>query len=297
MNAPLPDVVVPERYTYMTAFLTMRCGLRCPYCLNALYGSFNRDAFPELPGTAWVRALNRLVARPGVPVTFTGGEPFLHCAFIDILNGLKPELGIDILTNLQWGHVGLERFMAAVNPRRIARPAPYASIRVSYHPEQMGEGDELLTAMTRLQGAGFSVGLYAVLYPSSAHLRAISRMELMCREAGIDFRVKEFLGRYGSETYGGHSRFPLSAFQERTRSCQCRIAELLIGTDGHVYRCHRDLYGAERPVGSLLDPTFAIDDRFRPCDRYGECHPCDVKTKTDYRQQPGYCSVEITSIH
>jgi hypothetical protein len=161
----------------------------------------------------------------------------------------------------------------------------------------MGDGEGTVRDARRLLNAGFGVGIYAVLYPSPEQLSAISQMQFRCRDAGIDFRVKEYLGRYDGRLYGDYMRYSLAVDQGQTRSCLCRISELLIGTNAAVYRCHRDLYGAENPLGNLLDPGFHIEDEYRLCHEYGHCHPCDVKTKTDHKQRLGYTSVEIGDVH
>ena len=75
---------------------------------------------------------------------------------------------------------------------------------------------------------------------------------------------------------------------------ECRTTELLLDPRGNIHRCHSDLYAGRPPIGSLLDPTFASDERFRACDRFGECNPCDVKIKTNRFQQTGHTSVTIT---
>lgn len=289
-------------YKYISAFLTFRCSLNCSYCLNAFSKSFNRTGFKELPGKEWVEGLNRIESRPEVPITFSGGEPFLHKDFFYIINHLDPALNIDLLTNLHWGKNGIKKFIENISPERLKRKSKYPSIRVSYHPEQMGDGRKLVENVRRLQDAGFSIGIYAVQYPSPQQLEAITQMQFRCRDNGIDFRIKDFTGVYEgkddngnnfSVTYGDYSRYPLSTFQKETRKCRCKTSELLIGPTGEVYRCHKDVFAGEYAVGRINDPKFKIESRFRSCDKYGQCHPCDVKVKTDYKQQLGHTSVEI----
>lgn len=298
-------IKLPASYTYITAFLTMSCNLNCSYCLNANNKNFDRKDFKIISGEKWVEALNRIVSRPEVPITFTGGEPFLHKDFIYIINNLKPELNIDILTNLKWGEKGLEKFIAEIKPERIKRDSPYASIRVSYHPEQMGNGEELVENVKKLQNAGFSIGIWAVQHPDSKTLESITQMQFRCREKGIDFRLKDFVGKYEGKDdigrffsilYGNYSKYSNSCFQETTKNCLCKTRELLIGTDARVYRCHRDLYAQEHSIGNLLDNNFKISEEFMPCGNFGQCEPCDVKVKTNHQQQPGYTSVEIKEI-
>lgn len=291
-------IIIPEHYKYISAFLTMRCNLNCSFCLNSLDKNkeFNRTKFKEISGEQWVNALNKIESRGEVPITFSGGEPFLHKDFIYIINNLKSELNIDILTNLQLGEKGFERLIKEINPNRIKRDSPYASIRVSYHPEQMGDGEELVYNTKRLKDKGFSIGIWSVLYPSSEQLSSINQMQFRCKKAGIDFRLKEFTGGYKGEVYGNYSKYPKSFGSSELKNCLCKTSELLMSPSGNVYRCHRDLYSEENPLGNIIDKDFQIQDIFRPCKKYGECHPCDVKVKTNYKQESNHTSVEIKNI-
>jgi len=285
---------IPETYKYISAFLTYRCNLKCSFCLNAFDEKFERSKqLEELAGEEWVKALNRIESRPEVPITFSGGEPFLHKDFLCIINNLRKDLNIDILTNLQWGEKGLEQFISEVKPERLRRNSPYASIRVSYHPEQMGNGAELVRNVKKLQDAGFSIGIWAVLYPSPEQLSAINQMQFRCKDAEIEFRLKEYTGAYKGEMYGDYSKYPKATVHEFREKVLCKTTELLMGFDGKVYRCHSDAYSKENPIGNITDPNFEIQDIFRECGKFGFCHPCDVKVKTDHRQKLGHTSVEI----
>lgn len=291
----MKTIKIPETYTYITAFLTMRCNLSCSFCLNAFDKNFDRKGFSEIDGEEWVKGLNRIESRPEVPITFSGGEPFLHKDLIYIINNIKKELNIDILTNLYWGEKGIERFISQVNPERIKRDSPYASIRVSYHPEQM-DAETLVKNVKKLQDSGFSIGIWGVLYPSPEQLSAINQMQFRCKDVGIDFRLKEFTGEYKGELYGNYSKYPNSVSQDNTKKSLCKTSELIIGPNGDVYRCHHDLYAEINPMGNLIDPKFQIEDTYRPCNNYGHCHPCDVKLKTSYKQEIGHTSVNIKDI-
>jgi len=284
-------IKIPEAYKYICAFLTMRCNLDCSFCLNAFSKSFDRKGWQEISGSEWVNALNKIDSRDDVPVTFSGGEPMLHKDFIHILNNLKPGLNIDILTNLSY-EKGVESMLKNVNPERIKRNSPYASIRVSYHPEHM-DAEKLVSNAKRMKDAGFSIGIWSVLYPSSEQLSAINEMQFRCKDAGIEFRLKEYTGIYRrGDFYGNFSKYPGAVFSDKTINCLCKTSELLIGPDGDVYRCHRDLFSDENPIGNVSH-NFELKDKFRKCNMYGQCHPCDVKVKTDYKQRLGHTSVEI----
>lgn len=285
----LQKLEIPETYNYIGCFLTLRCNLNCEYCINYFGLGHKYVQYKELTGEEWVRALNRLVSRDDLPVTLQGGEPGLHPDFITIIKNLKSELKIDILTNLCFD---VDKFIQEIPPQRLKREAPYASIRVSYHPQHM-DLRELIEKVKKLQKAGFSIGIYGVLHP--AFDKKILEAQEQCRNLGIDFRTKEFLGVYKGKLYGTY-RYHDAVMNPVRKWCLCRTTELLIAPDGNVYRCHHDLYKKFPPIGNILDPDFKIEDRFRECSEYGDCNPCDIKIKTNRFQIYGHTSVEIKDV-
>jgi len=299
VTANLPEIYLPSRYSYIGVFLTMACPYRCSYCINQF--DYPRSSHPTMPAADWINALHRLtnLGRPDgqIPITLQGGEPSVHSGFYDIINQLSPNIKIDILTNLSFD---VTKMIARVDPQRLKRQAPYASIRVSYHPEQTSL-DELLQKVHRLQNAGFSIGVYGVMHPAQSDI--ILAASHRARNEGIDFRTKEFLGNYKGKLYGQY-KYPractssVEQFSDQINfpdnpAVQCRTTELLIGPDGSVYRCHHDLYNAYQPIGHILDADFQIKDEFLSCSNYGHCNPCDIKVKTNRLQQFGHTSVEI----
>ena len=85
-------------------------------------------------------------------------------------------------------------------------------------------------------------------------------------------------------------------FQKKTLKCICKTSNLLINPDGKVYRCERDSHLMENPIGDILSPNFKVKDEFRYCDKFGQCHLCDVKVTTDNKQRLGFTLVEIKDI-
>ena len=280
----LPALRLPPRYNYVAAFLTLGCNYRCSFCINR-FGTAAGEHMP-MSGAEWVRGLNRLALRPDLPVTLQGGEPSLHPDFYAIVRGLREDLPVDLLTNLQFD---VDEFMAHVPPGRMRRQAPYASIRVSFHPEVMSL-EAILPKVLKLLARGYSVGVWAVRHP--AWLREVAQAEAACQAAGIAFRAKEFLGIHEGALHGTY-RHPAALSGKAGPPVQCRTSELIVGPAGHVFRCHGDLYVGRPAIGHLCDPGFWVEDVFRPCDRYGLCNPCDVKLKTDRFQAFGHTSVEI----
>ena len=280
----LKPIIIPGHYNYIAVFLTLACNLKCSYCIN----HYGKDGFVKtrLTGEEWVRGINRIKSRYDLPVTLQGGEPSLHRDFNYILNNIKPELNIDVLTNLQFD---AEEFMREVSPDRVRRDAPYASIRVSYHPETM-ELEPLVQKVLKLQNAGYSIGIWGVTHPSQE--AEVLRAQEHCRGLGIDFRLKEFLGEHEGRMYGTY-KYEGACDRKFEKTVLCKTTELIVGSDGSVYRCHSDLYEGRPPVGNLIDPKFDIEDVFRVCHVFGHCNPCDIKVKTNRFQQWGHTSVEI----
>lgn len=269
----------------------MACPLRCSYCINEFESG--RKSWKQMTAADWVSGLSRLAnlerdSGP-IPVTLQGGEPSMHPGFYEIITTLSERVRLDILTNLEFD---IEEMIRRVRPERLRRDAPYASIRVSYHPEQM-DLDELLAKTHRLLGAGFSVGIWGVFHPDQE--QTILAAQARARAEGIDFRTKEFLGYHNGRLHGQY-KYPDSCTQQIRRTVECRTTELLIGPDGAIFRCHHDLYERCAPVGHLLDPDFRMSRDFRPCPAFGHCNPCDVKVKTNRLQHFGHTSVEIREL-
>ena len=274
---------LPEDYGYIAVFLTFACPYKCSYCINRFGEAHYRRKV--ISGKDWVKALGRIDAKD-VPITLSGGEPSSHPDFIYIINHLPRRLDIDILTNLSFD---LDEFIEEVDPNRLRRDAPYASIRASYHPEVM-DLRETIDKTIKLMKAGFSIGLYGVLHPIQEE--HILEAQKECLDLGIDFKVKPFLGYYQGRLYGQY-RYEGACRKKFRKKVLCRISELIIGTEGSVYRCHHDLYEGKEPVGSIIEQDFEIEDEFRECDDFGFCNPCDVKVKSNRFQQFGHTSTEM----
>lgn len=280
----MDSIIIPPIYNYCAVFLTFACNFKCSYCIN----HFNRKVSGRkiISGKDWVRGLNRIISREDLPITLQGGEPSLHPDFFYIINNLKPELNIDLLTNLQFD---ADEFIKNIVPQRIRRESPYASIRVSYHPEKTNL-DEVLKKALKMQKKNFSIGIWGVAHP--AYEKMILQAQDKCRQEGIDFRLKEFLGEYNGRLYGEY-KYPGACEKKFMRKVRCKTTELLIDCQGDVFRCHSDLYAGINQIGNILSADFQIEDKFRDCSIFGHCNPCDIKVKTNRFQQFGHTSVDI----
>lgn len=279
----MKKIKVPDRYNYIAVFLTLRCNLNCPYCINAL-SPLVRDR-KEMNHHEWTRALNRLEIKPDLPITLEGGEPTLHKGVYKIINEVNHTF--DLLTNLQFD---VCKFVENAQPEKFHNNncTGYKSIRASYHPT-MVDAVNLIRRAKILIEEGYEVGVFSLNYPGYSGENM--QMTEIASGNGVFFYVKDFLGRYEGRTYG-YFKYPkgVSGCADPVR---CRTKELLIDPAGNVFRCHRDLYANENPIGHILDEDFEIKDEFRSCELFGQCSPCDVKLKTNRFLQMGSCSVEI----
>ncbi len=288
----LPYIRPKQHHNYVAFFLTLACNLRCPYCLNLHDGGsrYKKAKRDHLTVDEWIQAANRLVLRKDLPLTLQGGEPILYRGFYRFVNEVKEEIKMDLLTNMMFD---VDEFIKNVPLWRFTREAPYAAIRVSYHPGQ-NNIDVLIKKTFKLQDAGFRIGLYGILLPDEELRKHIIKTQERCLRLGIDFRTKEFLGEWDGKLYGTF-KYEESVCGSKMRYCECKTTELIVDPGGYICRCHSDLYNGRTPSAYILDDDFTEEkiDSFRPCYFYGDCNPCDVKVKTNRYQIFGHTSVEI----
>lgn len=291
----LQNIRSEGHHNYVAFFLTMSCNLKCQYCINL---HENRERVGKLTRNyltpeEWIQAANRLVLRDDLPLTLQGGEPTLYKGFYKIVDEVKKDIKMDLLTNMSFD---VDEFIRNVPVWRFIREAPYAPIRVSYHPDQ-NDIDVLIEKTMKMQNSGFRVGIYGILHPDKAIKKHILEVQERCINAGIDFRTKEFLGKWKGKIYGNF-KYGGSTCNNTYKYCECKTTELIVDTAGYVCRCHSDLYNGRSLAEHILDEDFAMKaiDRYRPCYYYGNCNPCDVKVKTNRYQIFGHTSVEIINV-
>lgn len=263
----LPPLQLSDTLNYVGVFLTLECNLGCSYCINDPHQAGQREILFSIQAKSlrkcltpaeWAQVLNRIPYRQDLPITLQGGEPMLYWSGkgLGLILSETPHY-FDLLTNFA---LKPEVFASNLNgqQRKLQRDAPYPSIRVSYHAEEMnrtwhGRGfAELVERCEALRNHGFSVspvkaesdvGIYMVAHPQNkvtAEMRSIY--------AGrVPFETKEFLGIYEGKLYG-HYLYPFSTdlvasgIHHKTLSCECRTTELLLDPLGFVWGCHFYLY-------------------------------------------------------
>jgi len=271
------EIVLPEEYNYIGAFLTLRCNLNCSYCINK-YDEFSPVV--EMSGKDWIKGLARIKTRLDLPITLQGGEPTLHPDFYDIVDYTRFIYAkhLDLLTN---GLFDNRDFMTKIPAITFKRRAKYASIRVSYHLKTPAK--ELVARVYELLRNGYEIGIWGL----DNNKLENAQMKKYCEKLGIDFREKEYLN---AET--GTYKYPDAVTKNKRQKVECKTSELLIGPSGHIFRCHADLYAHRNSIAHILDKDVNLPG-YVSCSNYGFCNPCDFKEKFDRFQVPGHTSVEV----
>lgn len=292
----LQPINLKQHHNYAAFFLTLSCNLRCPYCINKHSGGtqYKKTTRDYLTADELIKAADRLILRNDLPLTLQGGEPTLNKNFYRFVNEVKEDIKMDLLTNFMFN---VDEFIENVPVWRFNREAPYAPIRASYHPGQ-NDINDLIRKTLKMQDAGFRVGLFGILHPKEDISKQILKTKEECLKIGIDFRIKEFLGKWNGKLYGTF-KYAGSVCGNETKHCECRTTELLVDPAGYIYKCHSDLYNGRNPFAHILDENFTEEDidKFRTCNFFGDCNPCDVKVKTNRFQIFGHTSVEIRNIN
>ena len=278
------NIKIPSEFNYFEIYLTMRCNLKCSYCINA-YSGIDRKR-TELSAVDWAQGINR-VDFGKLPLTIGGGEPSMHKEFYTFLDLIRHDISIDLLTNLSFN---LDEFIEKTTPSRFNLPNnnAYKSIRVSYHPDSM-DPETLIKRARRLQEHGYRIGIFGINHPLNMDRNI--QMSETARENGVYFFIKDFLGEFDDRLFGYYKYE--NAIMSPLKSCKCRIQEVIIDPTGKIYRCHRDLYKQVNPISNITDDNLSFNYMFRDCNYFGDCNPCDIKLKTNRFLEMGKCSVEI----
>ncbi|MCK5604638.1 radical SAM protein [Candidatus Pacearchaeota archaeon] len=248
---------LPSIFNYIGILITLRCNFKCSYCLNWRINKEEKDV------DYWLKAIDRI--ETDLPITLSGGEPSIHKAFFPLLTNLNKKF--DLLTNLSFD---IDEFIENVSVDRFQNDKDYAPIRASFHPG-FSEKINVIERTRKLMDAGFRVGVYVVETEDNKPV-----IEGLRKIDWLDLQVKPYVDH------------EVKVNKRRTR--RCAISELIVGPNGKIYKCHRDLYKGEYDLGELL--TSSINYAYRWCDNANECHPCDIKTKRDRYGNSGYTSVK-----
>ena len=283
------SIIVPREYDYVGIYLTDKCHLSCPYCINKHHKApFGKNGTGYLTPKEWIHGLNMMKLPEGIPLTLQGGEPFLYKGIWEILDNVTHKM--DILT-------ALPPFLSKKNFQKLKsldwnrREAPYPTIRVSYHKGQ-NQFRDLVERVAELQTL-LSIGIYFLRGYEHTE-EEIQNMKKLARTHGVELREKEFLGRHNGEHHGTFLYKDAATGVKKGIKVLCKNTVVPVAPNGIVYRCHSDLYFSRKhlSIGSIGDGV-RFPEKHLECHNYGLCSECDVKVKTNHLQIYGYTSVDI----
>lgn len=233
---------------WMRIYLTFKCTVKCRYCVNEFWPEADKKFdYQLLNGKDWVKIINKTKRN----VVFTGGEPFLHPDFIEIINGIDRSIDVKIYTNFT---CDVDDFT-----RKATREVNFFG---SYHPCS-GPPEKFLSNINKLRDAGkFNGSIHAIL-----------------SETQVDFVTKtvSLFKEHGWELLLGEDQYTLfeSASKKFRKKVKCKRNIILIAPDGTRYPCVskmvRHLGGQENLLDEPLRKTWITCI----CDDYGYCAPCD----------------------
>jgi len=224
-------------------YLTMACNFQCAYCPQ-IRPPKNRAS---IPAGEWIEILN---SWSGDAVILAGGEPTIRLDFAEIVNGLRHK-EVRLYSNLSFSVSLLDR---------IKRPlAFYASFHPSGKVDASRAASLLLAALAKKHRL-INVHINRAAGDPATYIRIFRRQ-------GFDLKIEDDLFKHPN--LAAMRKFPLG-------KVVCSLRRTYLGPDGKRYICVRKLEEA--------DPTGIVDHRnpvaVLPCDRYGECSPCDCPHRT-----------------
>lgn len=241
--------VFPLRFDgWIRIYLTLRCNLKCKYCVNEFWQEYDKKkSYALLSADQWIEIINRA----GKNVILTGGEPFLYTDLIRLINGVDPKLKIKIYTNFT---CDTERFA-----HEVQRSVEFYG---SYHLCS-GDPEKFIRHINILRDADKFDGVI--------HAIVTKNQSKTLKELIPSFRAH---GLHLAFDYDQYDLFDGSSKKFR-KSVVCKREIILIAPDGTRYPCVskmvRKTDGMENLVHEQLQDNWIVSK----CSDYGYCAPCD----------------------
>jgi len=245
-----------------------RCNYRCPYCF--FYGRWVEEEIrhPHMSAEQSLASWDRIYEKYGSAYIYlSGGEPFLHPAFIKIISELAKKHTLGIVTNLSWDP---EKFIDIISPDRIDL---YPSLHALFTP--LGVFKEKLKY---LKDRGFNLTSTMVGYPPVLNKVSIIKNEF--EKSNLGLSILPFHGRYGEVFYPqGYTtkerelvglfmfndfatkKYQLEMSSTKGKLCSAGQAYMRVRPDGDVLRCaHSGL------LGNIMNKNFQLLEQPALCD-------------------------------
>lgn len=246
------------------------CNYRCTYCTQRFLDDRTRWA-KDLP--AFVEAFRRL---PGDwEVKLSGGEPFLHPRFLDLVEALVTQgRRVSVVTNLSAKDETLRRFAEITAPRpgllsaslhlEYADPAAFRDKLARF--AEVHRGRVCVTCVATRANLPRLTALRDTFAPLPFKIQP----EKQDRDV-IGYTADE---RDVLDAFGGHNGVGEVAPSYEGRMCWAGARYLVVDDRGEAYRCYPARRQRAERLGNLLDGSFRPRFAPEPC-RYSYCN-CTV---------------------
>ncbi len=257
-------------------FLTFSCTLNCSWCIQ---GDIDRKSYKEVDYTKWIELFtnNQFGNRLGL----IGGEPTIYKGFKEIVEALHEKYLITVTTNLKSKlFEDMGEFVNWAADKRVRW-------NLSFHPSGIGV-DKFIEMTKTMRVNGLWVDQVASVMTEEIKPYVD---KLLASNIGFWLQTNTYLGDDGvlhptkkeltingaGETGINNSeRYNFLCGGKKDISVMCITNKFLIGPNGDVYRCHRDLYANECSIGNVFDL-----ENIKPsmvCSASGACNPCDFSS-------------------
>jgi MoaA/NifB/PqqE/SkfB family radical SAM enzyme len=286
MQRPLP-VIPPDRVIHETPprpdegavswNMNTTCNYRCSYCTQRFLDDRRRWA-ADTP--AFLAAFGALPQVSGVPweVKLSGGEPFVHPGFVDVVRGLaERELFVSVVTNFS-RHDLIDPFIdAAGDHLRV--------LSLSLHLEFADLGSFIARAAAAQRRLPATASLVVTCVATAQNMPVLDGLMSRFVDVGVRFKVQpekqdrdivayDDAGRALLYRLGGHNGTGHIAHDFGGQPCWSGSRYFIVDDAGEAFRCYpARRYRVER-LGNLVQGTVQLHEAARPC-LYRSCH-CTV---------------------
>jgi MoaA/NifB/PqqE/SkfB family radical SAM enzyme len=255
------------------------CNYRCSYCTQRFLDDRKRWA-KDLP--AFLDTFGQLPPQTGVPweVKLSGGEPFLHPEFVDVVRALASRgLYISVVTNFSQE--------ALIEPFIEAAGQHLRVISCSLHLE-FADVDAFVARAREVQrrvASNPSSSLVVTCVATRENLQKLLSLHDRFAEAGVRFKVQPEKQDREIVTYddastallyrlGGHNGTGHIAHDFGGQPCWSGARYFIVDDRGDAFRCYPARRYRAEFLGNIVFGTLRLNDVAKPC-LYRSCH-CTV---------------------
>lgn len=233
-------------------YLTLKCNLKCVYCVNDCHGDIPSNLFSQISADKWIEAINREKR----DIILTGGEPTLYPELIELINGIDPAIHIKMYSNLMWSPKILERYI-----NEISRDV---ELYLSFHSSSKNPQRFIDNAIALKKANKFDAVVHTVRTSETEDF--ITNAKEQFKEHAIRLIVDDDQGEVYDE----------ASSQEFRKTVTCSKKLILISPNGDRFQCVSKMVRAADSLENFFEGPLKAPLVVRSCDDYGYCAPCDM---------------------